>query len=150
MKSHKTFRGNGFTLIEILVVVAIMTAIVSLGVIVGIDSYQRTSFGTERDLVVNILQQARSRSLNNVDQIKHGVKVEPTSYVVFKGDTSLSDPATHEIIPKRAGITTGGLTEIVFDQLNGNVEPSQTGDITISDGIRNGTISINHEGRIDW
>lgn len=147
---------TGFTLIEIIVVVSLLAAIGGLVALTDFDAWRGYTFRDERDLLISVLQKARSESVNNVclgsvcsDGQPHGVKILPGKYVIFQGQSYAGrNPAFDEEIEASNSIIPSGITEVVFGQLNGDV--SGPGDIIIGDAIRTATISINNEGRINW
>lgn len=156
-------KGNrGISLIEIVVVVGLFTAIGGLSMLVSIDTYRSYLFRGERDKVVEALQKARSRAINNicfggdcVNGRSHGVHIDidPDKVIVFQvhpapPEYDPSDPI-NDSTPLNEGITVAGLSEIKFSQLSGDA--SVEGDITISDSAGHvSVISINSEGRILW
>lgn len=140
---------KGFTLIEVLIVIAILAGLAGLGLFVSIDFYKSYAFHSERNIVVSIIQKVRSQSLANINESKHGVYFGTNNYVIFQGENYASRNATYdEIIQANSLVSHSGLTEIVFDQLTGL--PAATASIVLSDGLRSSTISIGNEGRIDW
>lgn len=147
---------SGFTLIEILMVLAIVSMIISATLIFDINSYRGEAFRAERNIVVIALQTARANALNNINQEKHGVKINPSGfngYVVFEGnDYASSDPLLHDRIPALYTTTLdpGSPSEVVFSQLSGDA--NFDGEIVLHDPERNMTanIVINHEGKIGW
>lgn len=139
----------GFTLIETIIAIAILTIIASLGLVFGIDFYKTYSLDAERNMIVSVLQKARSRAQNNINQSPHGVSFQANEYIIFQGASYISRSVAYDqIIPKNPAIVVNGFSEAVFEQLNGN---SQTiGDIVLDNGKRLAIISINNEGRINW
>lgn len=148
----------GFTILEILVVIGLLSVISSFALIVGMDSYRSYSFRADRDTLVSLLQRARSQSVNNLcigsgsctGGRPHGLAIFPDSYVLFQGSSyALRDTAADERIPASTAILRTGLSEVVFAQLSGSAAPS--GDITLKGG--NGQIStttISSVGQIVW
>ncbi|MDO8443050.1 MAG: prepilin-type N-terminal cleavage/methylation domain-containing protein [bacterium] len=140
---------RGFTLIEVMIVVGILAGLAGLGLFVSVDLYKSYTFYSERNIVISIIQKARNQSLVNINESKHGVYLESGRYTIFQGENYVSRNAVYdEIIEAGPTISRTGLTEIVFDQLNGN--PNITGNITLSEGLRSSIISIENEGRINW
>lgn len=138
----------GFSLIEILVVTAIITVLAGIGLIVGLDSYRGYSYRSERNVAVHVLQKARSRAMNNMFETAHGIHFGSSEYVLFRGNAYNPSASTNESIPKNPAVTITGPADIVFRQLSG--DSNFTGDITITDGVRTNIISTNGEGRINW
>jgi hypothetical protein len=137
-------------MIELLVVTAILTTLIGLGLFMSFDYYRRSLLNDERDLVVSLLLAARTRSLDNLFQMEHGVCRSGDDYVLFRG--AACDPAapTSELTPASGGVAVTGLdpgSPVVFDQLSGDAGPvsinlSRDGSVKI--------IDINNEGRIEW
>jgi len=157
-------RAEGFTFIELLIVVAILAVIITLGLFIGLDFYKRSSFRSEKDIVLSSLQKARSQSLNNINQARHGVYFSNTGqYVIFECDSDTpqcsdySDADTFKNIAidssYNISITSPSLPfSIIFDQLSGDCvgcSPSGT-DIIINSEAQSFNININNEGRVDW
>ena len=63
----------GFTLVELLIVVAIFGLLAALGLFVSFQTYRTYDFQDEVTRVTTALQPARSRSMANVDGVEHGV-----------------------------------------------------------------------------
>ncbi len=149
MKLRKTYKNNsGFTLIEILIVTAILTLIMGMGLFLSFDFYRGYLLGTERDLVVGVLEKARSRALANMFETSHGVYIDSDKFILFRGNNYTAGASTNEDIPGNSIIQKSGLSEIVFVGLTGL--PVVAGDITLEDGAKSKVISINNEGRIEW
>jgi prepilin-type N-terminal cleavage/methylation domain-containing protein len=138
----------GFTLIEILVVLGILSVIAMFGYLVTMDFYKSYAFNAERDTIVAILQKARSQSLANINESVHGVHFDPAQYVVFQGSVYNSGDAFNQVIPSSFSVTHNGVADVVFAQLSGDAGPS--GSLILSDGKRSTIISINGEGQINW
>jgi len=69
--------------------------------------------------------------------------------VVFAGGSYAGRSAQYdENIPRSAGVSVGGLNEVVFELLSATSTAS--GTFVLSDGVRSSTVSVNYEGRITW
>ena len=151
-------RDRGLSLIEIVVVIGLLTAIAGLSMLVSIDTYRSYLFRGERDKVVQALQKARSRAIHNIcfgagcsNGRPHGVNIDSSTGTVtnFQG-TSVSElPSVNDPFSLNDGITISGLSDVVFSQLSGDAAPE--GNITITDEVGHiSVISINSEGQILW
>ncbi|MEI6660190.1 MAG: prepilin-type N-terminal cleavage/methylation domain-containing protein [bacterium] len=158
--------NRGFTLIEMATVIGLIAFLMSFSLFINLDNYKSDSFPGERDRLVTLLQTARADSLNNIDQISHGVAIRPSeypgSYAYYEG-VNYSDALSQHpesinpvAIQYAFDVTNSSPKEIVFYQLSGDAHSGDggpyDGDITLNDAGRNMqfNISINHEGRIDW
>ena len=151
--ARKRKNSAGFTLIEILVLTAIITTFAGMGLFFTLDAYRGSLFRSEVSIIVNLLQKARNQAMNNVGQTPHGVKFESDEYILFHRDSYLpipSDPTDEVILANPSVVSVTGLSGVVFDQLTGSVGTAMTGVITITYGHREVEIDINNEGRIDW
>jgi prepilin-type N-terminal cleavage/methylation domain-containing protein len=162
MESHKNLHRKGFTLVEILITIGLLVMIASLGLFISFDFYKGYSFRSERSTIVSVLQKARSQSMDNINEKRHGVHFQgnPLKYVIFEcegctsysGSNSMDNPvdAAYSI-----SVTNPSLPfDVVFDQLTGDCVSSNCStnplSINISDSGKQYTISVNNQGRIDW
>ena len=150
---------SGFTLVEALVVMGILSMLGGLGLFLNLDTYRSLMFRSERDTLISAILKARSQSMNNIcigagctDGKPHGVFITKGKYVIFQGQSYASrDTAIDEAL--YAQNDTVGFTspsyEIVFAQLSGSVATPI--DIGFNDGAMHySTTSINTEGRVSW
>lgn len=119
--SHTRFFSRGFTLVEIVVVMAIFTLLIGLGLFMSMDSYRGFSFRSERDVVVSLLEKARSRAMANIYQTPWGVCTIGSDYVIFRGTTCTPGGATNESLAKKSPAVgvSGFSSGIWFSQLSG-------------------------------
>ena len=160
MASRKIFISRlhvspGFSLMEVLLVLAMLSVIASTTLLFSFSSYQSTLLQAEHETVVTQLQIARAQAQQTKYGLPHGLAFNPAGYagyVLFSGNSfAVSDTISHVRIPSRAGIATATSTpvEIVFAQLSGS--SNFAGEITLHDSIRSSastTITINYEGAI--
>src|SRR3989344_1329825 len=96
---------NGFTLIETLIVIGLIGFVAVVGVIVGLDTYQRYVFRSDLDKTVALLQKARSSAINNVDEKSYGVYFGDSSepnITLFRGTTYVAgDPYNYSVAKSR-------------------------------------------------
>ena len=62
MELHKDLiqDSKGFTLVEILIAIALLIVILSLGLFISFDFYKNYAFRSEKNIIVSILQKARN------------------------------------------------------------------------------------------
>lgn len=145
---------TGFTLVETMVVLTIVSILATLSVFMTVHTYEEYIHRSEHDVVLSLLEEARSHALNNFDQSPIGICAEPLHYVLFEG--VYTSGATHNEYtnrdihisissdPPNFLCSQGG---IVFTELSGT-----TSSTTIYFVQNNSTsiISVNYEGSISW
>lgn len=142
-------RESGFTLIEVLVVLALTTALFGLGAGVGGNFYNNQTLISERDNIVGMLRNARNRAMDNANQTSHGVYIGAGGYTEFDGASYASRNTDYDAtFPRYPKVTITGPSEIVFAAMEGISNVS--GTISVSSGAGTVGISINNEGRISW
>lgn len=154
MKLRNTFILNftgkkGFTIIEVIIAIAIITILGSIGLWVSMDAYRGYSYRSERNNFISALEKARIASMVNINEAKHGVHVDTIAktYTIFQGNIYNAADPLNQVITASGPVIFSGTTDVVFDQLSGM---TTAGTITISDGIRSTVISLNNEGQISW
>ena len=155
-------KKEGFTLIEVLIVIAIFTVISGIALFINFKDISGYSFRSERDILITSLYKARNQAINNiclgpdcVNGKPHGIALHPLApenkYIIFQGSNFANRDATiDEIISLGYAINIAGDTEIIFSNLSGDATPAQS-SITISDKAgHSSVITINSEGQITW
>ena len=144
---------NGFTLVEIIIVIAIVGLILSFGMGIDLSAFNRNTFQAEEATIVSVLERARSRAMANLSDDAHGVCYVDPNYVIFQEDDGCDETApASELIPANVDIaTTSDFSDfpVVFNRLAGTVTGA-TIDIEVKDGIKSAHIIISNEGTINW
>lgn len=152
---------KGFTLIEIVVVMAMFAIITSFAVFVSMGNLQGSNFRNERSRVISALYKARSAAINNVclDECTggkpHGIHFEDKEYTIFQGDDWDSREPSRDVVFEISGniSISGDLEDVIFDRLSGNVtvDPADKWTLSISDDTgHTSDITFNIEGQIQW
>ena len=141
---------RGFTLIEILVVSAIISVLAGAGLLMGFDVYRSYSFHSELNTIVTILEKARSRSLANINQLPHGVHFDSEGFTLFEGRIFDSASPSNVFISKGGSADVQASADVVFTQLSGEVDETAEIQVVDSNSSRSFTITVNEEGRINW
>ncbi|PJA89935.1 MAG: hypothetical protein CO137_01600 [Candidatus Magasanikbacteria bacterium CG_4_9_14_3_um_filter_32_9] len=135
----------GFTLIEMLLVVALM------GIILALTTPIYSLFQTKNDLdlatesIKTALYRAQTLSRNMIGDDTWGVYIQNEDIILFKGTSySLSNPNFDEITKMSTRVVTSGTTEIIFNKLTG--EPQNIANIELSIDNETKTITINEKG----
>ncbi len=132
-------------------VVGIFVLLSGMGLFMTLDALRGTTFRSERDIVVSLLQKARSESINNINQSPHGFCFDGANYVVFEGNDCATAPSEKkEFTPAGGGISfypPFPAEGIVFIQLSGD---SADWSGTFQQGNKISSLSVNREGMIDW
>lgn len=148
MNSRQT--NQGFTIIEILIVVAIVALTVT---IVSVSFYKLNSsqaLDKGATLVVSTLDEARALTLSSKGDSQYGVYLEDSQITTFKGTTySASDPdnivtSINPLIGLRDITLSGGGTSVVFKRLTGNTDEVGTMEVFLRaspDTFRTVTVS---------
>jgi prepilin-type N-terminal cleavage/methylation domain-containing protein len=140
---------TGFTLIELVVVLAIISVVLSWGLAVSFGAYRQAVLSGERDKVVSLLKKARTRALSNAHETAHGVYLDQSGYTLFEGSSyAARNVPLDEVFPGSPGIAVGGISEVVFSQLAATSTAS--GTIMLGNGATNFAILVNYEGRVAW
>jgi prepilin-type N-terminal cleavage/methylation domain-containing protein len=139
---------NGFTLIELIIVLGVVGILFGIGAPVTVQLVRTYSLRSERDTIVTLLEWARSQSLLNADQSDHGVNISSNTYTGFVGTTYATRQQNTDLVyPRSNTVTITGPTEVVFQSLSGR---SGAHSFVISNGEKQYTITINQEGSIVW
>ncbi len=140
--------NQGFTLIEILVVIAILMFILSFALIVDLNIFKSDSLRAEQRTLTSLLLKARSRAQNNMHNSPHGVCYIAPNYVLFRGTDCTISAESETTLADQSIVQNPGtiLPVIVFSQLSGTTTETT---LVITLGVKTKKITINHEGTID-
>ena len=128
---------KGFTLVEILIVVAISGILLFLTVPMGVGFYRTQQLDATVSEVIQALRRAQLNAM--------AVESDQTWTVYLEsGQYRLED----EVFDTLDDITFGGLSSVTFSKLTGL--PTSTGNITLTLDDETETISINSVGRINY
>lgn len=143
-------RPSGFTLIEMLLVIAVITIIAGI----SIPIYQ--SFQVRNDLdigtvsIAHSLRRAQVLSQAVDGDTTWGISITSGSLTLFKGTSYAARDSTYdELFTIPTSITPSGVSEIVFAKFTGL--PLTAGTITLtSNANETRTITINAKGMVDY
>lgn len=135
-KSKVNGSTEGFTLIEVLVSIAILGIITAIGVSSFINFNKREALEVESGKLIALISQARTETLSAKDGSAYGVHFETGKVVLFKGTVYSAGAATNRVQTlndevKISAITlTSGAVDVLFKKLSGAT--LQTGTVTLA------------------
>lgn len=151
----------GFTLIEVIIVISILTVISAL-IFPSLSKFRNNRIlQNSAEDIVSLLNTAHADTVSSLNSTNYGVKVEQSRVVYFEGSTFTEGVSTNKIIalnsileiPSSGGVTlNSGGSVIVFNRLTGDTVNYGTilirliNDTTIQKIItvtKTGSISLN-------
>lgn len=145
---------RGFTLLEILVVVAIFAIVASLGLAFSFQSYSGYLFRGQETTLIQTLMVARNLSANNFDESAHGVSFFENEYRLYAvNEYDEDDSDTYQSFPIGEGFEVDGPEEVIFEQLSGSLFSCDGNDpceITMTGNGKTDVTTINQYGGIIW
>ena len=144
---------TGFTLIEIIIALAILAITFSFALGFDIPHLRRTSFADSEHTFVAALQNARSQAVNGIcsgtctSAVAHGVHIETNHFVEFQGNFyNPSDPQnfSHSVTSGNYFLAT---TDIIFQPLSGDATVTT---IILIGQNNSASTTITNDGEILW
>lgn len=144
-------RQNGFSLIEVLLSVAMIGAVAAITIPVYRQTVIQNDTQLATEIVVQGLRRAQALSRASLDDREWGVYMTSGEVNIYKGSnyTTDRDAGFEELFEISTAVSFSGLTDISFSKLEG--EPSADGSITITSSTGDTrTIVVNEKGMIDY
>lgn len=144
-------RPFGFTLVEMLIVLALTMLLFGVISTIATNTHPKIQLRAETEVVVQTLRHAQAWTLAQKQDSTWGVYRTASDITLFVGSSyATRDPLYDQVHLFPSGITTSGLTEVVFDLLRGTT--SNTGNIVLTSTATSEsyTISVNANGVIDY
>jgi len=126
----------GFTLLELLISLGVITLIGATSLVSFINSRNARDLTTAGQNVLSILRLAQSKTIAGEDNSIWGVRLESSQFVLFRGTTFAGSPSTTAyLLPASLEIAninlSGGGQEVVFQRLTGATAQSGSSDIRV-------------------
>lgn len=140
--------NQGFTLIEIVLTVAVLAILFRVTVPVFLGFQSRSALESAVNTTVGGLRQAQTFARTGSGDGQWGVKMADGAVTVFQGASYATRNATlDETTDIAPAITPTGLTEVVFSKLSG--DPTTTGTIILTTQNNEAkSITINAKGTL--
>jgi prepilin-type N-terminal cleavage/methylation domain-containing protein len=145
----------GFTLVEMLIVIAILSIIFKISLSVFYDITKQESLDKDVETAYSYLLKARNQTINGEADSVYGVHFASTSVSMFRGDTYVASTTVSDFDFANKSyaseiLLSGGTTDIVFKKITGS--PSATGTIIYritSDSAIHKTLTIHGTGLVE-
>lgn len=152
--SSKPLKPEGFSLIEILIGVAILFLIAFLAIASFTTFRQQVEIDSSSQNILSILRLARSKTLASESEDNYGVHFQSDKYVLFKGAAyDSNDSSNREYILTDSEIYSitlnGGGSDVIFNRIRGTTD--EYGSVAIRlivDASKANTININSYGQV--
>lgn len=139
---------QGFTLVELLLVVALMLIMSVFMFPLGFSFYQSQMLDETQSGIVSALRRAQMFSVSGKHDSAFGVRFIEQAYVIFEGQSYQTRTSSQdEVFVISSMMHIAGLQEVVFTPISG--EPDIVGDITVGTGSQVRTIEIYGSGLIE-
>lgn len=142
---------KGLTVIELVIIIALVPVFFSLLSYGFLDFYFRHLLNSEKNTLVDLLLKARHRALVNYLQKPHGVSWRDSHrYLLFVGSSSQERLSQYDEYFAKSSLVeiNAPLSEVVFYPLF--LKTNASGTIIISTQDKNEKIQINSEGRLSY
>ena len=141
--------NSGFTLIETLIVVAIITSVSAIILPVSIDYQQRNDLDVAQTTFVQSVRRAQQLSMSGELDSQWGVTATSSNVVIFKGTNyATRDTSYDENYDISSSITSSGQVEYDFVKITGL--PAQNGVVTFTNGNYQKTVGVNAKGIVNY
>lgn len=139
---------RGFTLVETLFVIGLITLLLVLILPFGLEFYENQQLSATTQNIIQILRRAQLKSISQELDSSYGVYLTNDNFILFKGVSYLlRDPQYDEVFDIPTSIESNGINEVVFSRLEG--QPNITGNIVLTNNRDTMRININEVGRIN-
>ena len=147
----------GFSMIEVLVVLGMFAVMAGFGLYVNMENYRGSSFHSDRDLFVSLLQHARAQAISNkcggphcnFNGKAHGVFIQSDSYVLYQVTASTSrDLSEDAVFAANPSLTRTGALDFNFSQLTATTSANKI--MTLAGSGKTSDITVSTEGQITW
>ena len=139
----------GFTLAEMVLVVAIITLILAIGTPV----YMSLSNSNQLDVATNILAQdlyqAQVNSRSQAEDSQWGVAVQNQAITLFQGANYATRNTANDVVYSLpSSIQVSGSSQVIYSKLYGL--PTAGGSFGLADSSDSRTVTVNNKGMVQY
>ena len=146
---------RAFTLVETLIVLAIIGILVTI----GLSSYtifnRAQALGKDEETIVEVLNQARTQTLSSVNETQYGVHITSSNVTLFTGSSYSAGATGNVVYTLQTSDTiltitlTGGGSDVIFSRLTGETADNGTVSIYSSGAKTTKTVTIYKTGLVE-
>ncbi len=136
---------QGFTLIEVILVVALFLIVASAVMPIGSNWYSLNNFDSAFNMTLSSLRKSQAYAIDRKSNSTWGVCLTGSTIRLFSGTCGSPIISNDYILP--ADVTISGLSTVTFNSFRG--EPSSAQSITLTGVGKTKTININLLGGFD-
>jgi len=150
LKCFKNKKSGGFSIIEMLIVLALLVMLVSMvvssfGKVGGSEALDTTTVS-----IISVLNEAKSLAVSSKSASNYGVRILSDKLISFKNNYGTSNKEVSISHLVEISTSTGLGTDIIFNNVTGQTNASGTITITILNDIsKSNTIRIYSTGVIE-
>ncbi len=154
------YKPKGFTLIELIIAMAIMATLATFGFLNIVNYKNRQDLNSASQEIVAVIRNAQDRSLAQEGGNRWGLHFQnPISgsdfYALFQGSSyAPSGIVSQSVLPSSVQFespTSGSSTDIIFSPITGLPDASTTIKISlINNPAASSTITVNSNGKIGY
>lgn len=137
---------KGFTLVEILLTVAMLAILATLTIPLGLNFLKGQQLEGSTQEVIQTLRRAQLKSMSMEGDSNFGLYLTNDNYILFKGDVYTPGDPYNEVFSFPEALTVSGLAQVVFTKVEGLA--NNTGNIILTIDNTSRTIEVNNFGKI--
>ena len=140
-------KSAGITIIELLLVLSLMTAIGTFSVVIFSRFLTQVAVANAQDHVVTQLRKAQLYSMMGKQNGSWGVHLSGSTLTIFQGSSfAARNSAFDETVTENTNVNISGLSDVVFAKTTG--VPSTTLSVSIVGGTTSTQVTLNGEGMV--
>ncbi|MEI7513198.1 MAG: prepilin-type N-terminal cleavage/methylation domain-containing protein [bacterium] len=140
---------KGFSLLELLIVIAIFSIFVGMGTSTYYSMRAHTNLELSTGSLVEAVRFAESSAQSGKADSQWGVKILTNQIVIFKGSSYAGrDTSFDNVFDLSGGVSASGLSEIVFEKVSGATV--NTGTIVLTNGTESKNLVVNEKGTVSY